>query len=58
MVDLFCIYFYDLFNDAVSISVQGYTDPGRLNFWTVATDIFWGPQYGTCFMSAIWRVEF
>ena len=41
MVDLLCIYFYDLFNDDVRSSVQGCTDPGSLNICTVATDIFW-----------------
>jgi len=40
VVDLFYIYVYDLFNDAVSCSVLGYTDPGRLIFCTVAFDIF------------------
>jgi len=40
VVDLFYIYVYDLFIDAVSCSVQGYTDPGRVNFCTVATDTF------------------
>jgi len=55
---IFFIYFYDLFNDAYNSSVQGYTDPGRLNFCPVVTDNFGGPQYGTCFMTAIWRVKF
>jgi hypothetical protein len=54
----FCIYFYDLFNDAFSSSVQGHTYPGRQKFCPVATDILWGLQYGTYFMTSIWRVEF
>ena len=49
---------YDTFNDTGCSSGQGYANPGRLRFFFFTAGTFLGPQYGTAFMSPVWRPEY